>query len=183
MMDGIEQSARRERPWSVPVAVSEVPEAGRHFDLVADAATRQAIAAHAGLVGLPHLVASFDVTRQGRDGLRVIGQVTGTVEQTCVVTLEPMESEITEPIDLAFMPGSGPLPQAEEVEVPAEDAYEELVGGAVDLGAIATEFLVLGIDPYPRRPGAAFEAPETRQDEPAGPFAGLAALKRGQTPG
>ena len=29
----------------------------------------------------------------------------------------------------------------------------------VDLGAVATEFLLLGIDPYPRKPGAVFEAP------------------------
>jgi len=182
-MGSVEQSAGRERLWSVPVAVSEVSEAGRHFDLVADAATRAAIAAHAGIVGIPRFVASFDVTRQGRSGLRVVGQVSATVEQTCVVTLEPMENEIVEPVDLAFTPASGPAAQQAEVEIPVEDAPEELVGGVVDLGAIAIEFLVLGIDPYPRRPGAIFEAPESRQDERAGPFAGLAALKRGQTPG
>ena len=33
-----------ERPWSVRIAVSEVPETGRHFDLVADAQACAAIA-------------------------------------------------------------------------------------------------------------------------------------------
>ena len=35
---------------------------------------------------------------------------------------------------------------------------EPLHDGAVDLGAVATEFLLLGIDPYPRKPDAVFEA-------------------------
>jgi hypothetical protein len=45
----------------------------------------------------------------------------------------------------------------------------------VDLGALATEFLLLGLDPYPRKPGAVFEPPRDNRPEP-GPFAGLAGL-------
>ena len=51
-----------------------------------------------------------------------------------------------------------------------------LVGGVVDLGALATEFLILGLDPYPRKPGAVFEAPQEVKPDP-GPFAALAGLK------
>jgi hypothetical protein len=47
----------------------------------------------------------------------------------------------------------------------------------VDLGAVATEFLVLGIDPYPRKPGAAFELPEGPHREES-PFAPLARWKK-----
>ena len=32
---------------------------------------------------------------------------------------------------------------------------EPLIGGIVDLGALATEFLILGLDPYPRKPARA----------------------------
>jgi uncharacterized metal-binding protein YceD (DUF177 family) len=169
-----------ERPWSVPLAVSEVPETGRHIDLAADAHTRAAIARLAGLAALPRLEASFDLAPRGRGGLRVVGQVSATVGQTCVVTLEPIESEIDEPVDLVFVP-AGELPASGrdggEVEVPLEDAPEPLVGGHVDLGAIATEFLMLGIDPYPRRPDAEFHSPETGDDS-AHPFAPLATLKQ-----
>jgi hypothetical protein len=52
-----------------------------------------------------------------------------------------------------------------------------MVDGVVDLGAIATEFLILGIDPYPRKPGAVFEPPQSGDGE-ASPFAALAALKK-----
>ena len=36
-------------PWSVPVRRDDVPETGLHRDLVADEATRAAVAAVAGL--------------------------------------------------------------------------------------------------------------------------------------
>src|SRR5215472_6364839 len=85
-------------PWSVPVRRAEIPESGRHFDLVPDAAVRAAVARLAGVVALPQLAASFDVALQGRGGLRVVGRVTATVTQTCVVTVEPVENAIDEPV-------------------------------------------------------------------------------------
>jgi hypothetical protein len=172
-----------ERLWSVPLAVSDVPDTGRHVELVADEDTRAAVARLAGLAALPRLGASFDVTRQGRDGLHVLGRVSATVGQTCVVTLEPVTNEIDEAVDLVFAPAAAAPPGAGhdggEVEVPAADGPEPLVGGRIDLGAIATEFLILGIDPYPRRPDAVFRPPAAGDDS-AHPFAALGALKRGQ---
>jgi hypothetical protein len=171
---------RSERLWSVPLALSDVPESGRHFDLVADAQARAALAKHAGLAALPRLEASFDVTLHGRGGLHVVGRVSATVGQICVVTLEPLENEIDESIDLVFMPaGVFPLVDGAEVEVPAVDVPEVLVGGGIDLGAIATEFLILGLDPYPRKPDATFQGAPVGEDA-AHPFAALAALKKGQ---
>jgi uncharacterized metal-binding protein YceD (DUF177 family) len=168
--------------WSVPLAITDVSEAGRHLDLVANAQARAAVATLAGLAALPRLEASFDVTRRGRGGLHVVGRVSATVGQTCVVTLEPVENEVDEAIDVAFVPaGATSLEEygSEEVEVTLEDAPEPLVGNAIDLGAIATEFLILGLDPYPRRPDVVFETPPAG-DEPAHPFAALAGLKKGQ---
>jgi len=49
---------------------------------------------------------------------------------------------------------------------------------AVDLGALAIEFLVLGIDPYPRKAGAQFEAPAEANDPTDHPFAVLGVLKK-----
>ena len=168
------------RPWSVPLALSDVPDSGRHFDLVADEQARNAVAKHAGLSALPRLEASFDVTLHGRSGLHVLGRVSASVGQTCVVTLEPLENEIDESIDLAFMPaGAFPLVGGGEVEVPTVDVPEVLVGGGIDLGAIATEFLILGLDPYPRKPDATFQGSAVG-DDAAHPFAALAALKKGQ---
>jgi len=159
-------------PWSVPVAIHDVPESGRRFDLVAGESARAAVAKSIGLRALPRLEAGFDVTRHGQDGLRIAGHVSATVGQTCVVTLEPVDNGVEEFIDLVFAPQSGPEPG----RIAADDAPEPLIGGTVDLGAIATEFLILGIDPYPRKPDVEFTAPTTGEDS-GHPFAALAALK------
>ena len=159
--------------WSVPVQLAEVPETGLHVELEAPDTVRASIADLAGLRDLPEFTASFDVTHRGA-GLRVTGRVHGEVGQTCVVTLEPVANTIDEKVDLLFLPGA-PEPHAEGD--PDEGAPEPLANGRIDLGAIATEFLVLGIDPYPRKPGVAFEPPAPDSNS-AHPFAALAALKK-----
>jgi hypothetical protein len=173
-----------ERPWSVPVARHEVAETGRRFDLAADERARAAIAKLAGLRALPRLEATFDVTPRGRDGVHVVGRVSATVGQVCGVTLEPIDNEVEDRIDLVFAPVATPALVADvganaTVEVPAVDAPEPLVDGGVDLGAVATEFLILCIDPYPRKAGAVFDPPAAG-DESEHPFAALAALKERQ---
>ncbi len=172
--------ATSEQVWSVPVAIHEVPDTGRSFALVADERTRAAIAERAGLRSLPRLEATFDVALRGRDGMHVTGRVTATIGQTCVVTLEPMESEVDEEIDLVFVPAPASTIVEEDgaqVEITPVDAAEPLIGGTVDLGAIATEFLILGIDPYPRKADAVFEPPAAEEGTD-GPFAALKALKK-----
>jgi hypothetical protein len=52
------------------------------------------------------------------------------------------------------------------------DAPDPMVGGAIDLGAAISEFFTLGLDPYPRKPGAVFEEPH-RPDPEDNPFAAL----------
>ena len=167
-------------PWHFPVAVEDVPESGEQFDLTADSQTRAAIAKVAGLRDLPRLEANFDVNRQG-GGLRVVGRIAATVGQTCVVTLEPVANEVAEDVDLLFAPrtsvaesgGAAIRPEGSEYEM------EPLIGGVVDLGALATESLILGLDPYPRKPGAVFQSPEETAAGD-GPFSALAALQKGR---
>ncbi len=97
-----------DRPWSVPVTLHEIPETGRRFDLNADEATRAVIAKAVGLRALPRLEASFDVVRHGTKGLHVVGRVSATVGQFCVVTLDPIESEVEELVDIIFVAGAAP---------------------------------------------------------------------------
>jgi uncharacterized metal-binding protein YceD (DUF177 family) len=177
-----------EQPWSVPVVVADIPETGRQLSLAADAATRAAVAKAANVTALPRLEAHFELTRYGRDGVRVAGRVAATVGQNCVVTLEPMESAVEETIDVVFAPPQEPLQsRAGDTEtaqaVDAEEPPEILRGGTIDLGAIAVEFVLLAIDPYPREPGAVFDAPAEPDDPASHPFAALAALKKGSTGG
>jgi hypothetical protein len=169
--------------WSVPVGMEAVPETGLHVELEAPEAVRAALAPLAALRALPEFSAVFDVTRRGA-GLRVVGLVKGRVGQTCVVTLEPIENAVDEEVDLLFSPdapiapeGGEPAHQTVGHTADEDEPPEPLIGGAIDLGAIATEFLMLGIDPYPRKQGAEFAAP-AGDTETEHPFAALAALKK-----
>ena len=165
--------------WSVPVAVEDIPEAGLHMEIEAPEAARAAVAELAGLRELPQLAASFDLTRQA-GGVHVSGQVSARVGQTCVVTLEPIESAVSETVDLKFAPGAAAAQAVRKRKAQGDDdPPEPLIGGSLDLGALATEFLILGIDPYPRKAGAQFETPKNDKNEEGGtrPFAALAALK------
>jgi uncharacterized protein DUF177 involved in 23S rRNA accumulation len=165
--------------WSFPVALADVPDTGRRVDFSADERTRDEVAKVAGVIGLPRLEASFDLTKHGRDALRAVGRVVARVRQNCVVTLDPIESEVDEPIDVVFTEAGDAAEKpkgAAYQSVDANDPPEAMRGGVADLGAVATEFLLLGIDPYPRKEGVTFDAP-VESDPSANPFAALAALK------
>jgi len=75
-------------------------------------------------------------------------------------------------------PGSPNAPRADSqeitVDLDAEDPPDEADGDVVDLGAYVVETLALALDPFPRKPGAVFEAPEEKPS--ISPFAALARL-------
>jgi hypothetical protein len=167
--------------WSVPVAVEDIPDTGLHLEIEAPAALLAELAKLADVRELPRLTAVFDLSRQDT-GVHVAGHVSAEVGQICVVTLEPIENAIEETVDLAFAPiagGAEPAPKKLRSRAQSNDAPPEpLIDGMLDLGALATEFLILGVDLYPRKPGAEFAA---RKADDAGehPFAALGALKKG----
>jgi hypothetical protein len=170
-------------PWRVPVVVAQIPDTGLHRDLEADAGARKAVAAAGGLREVLALRASFDVIPKKNGRFQVVGHVRARVGQTCVVTLDPIESDIDEAIDLIFAPPEQIPALAELVDVAAEgdveipDPPEPIMSGVIDLGRLATDALLLGLDPYPRKPGAVFDPQVTAADPEDHPFAALKALK------
>jgi Large ribosomal RNA subunit accumulation protein YceD len=170
-------------PWSVPITVVQIPDAGLHRDIEADQAAREAMAAVAGLREILAASASFDVTPEKGGRVHVTGRVRARVGQTCVVSLDPIENEIDEAIDLIFAPLEQIPEMADLVDDAAEsdaeipDAPEPIVNGVIDLGRLANDALFLGIDPYPRRPDAIFEPLVEPADPEDHPFAALKALK------
>jgi uncharacterized metal-binding protein YceD (DUF177 family) len=170
-------------PWRVPVVVAQIPDTGLHRDIEADRTARAAMAELAGLREILSAKASLDVTPRGEGRFHVAGRVRARVGQTCVVTLDPIENDIDEEVDLIFAPPEQ-IPDLadlvdETVEADAEipDPPEPIENGVIDLGRLATDALFLAIDPYPRRSDAVFEPPVEAVDPEAHPFAALKALK------
>jgi hypothetical protein len=170
-------------PWSVPVTVAQIPDSGLHREITADARERAAMAADGGLREILSASATLDLAPTGEGRIRVTGRVRARVGQTCVVTLEPIENDIDEPIDLIFAPQSQIRDLADtiddsdgEAEIP--DPPEPIVKGLIDLGRLATDALFLALDPYPRKPDAVFEPPAEAIDPEEHPFAALKVLQQ-----
>lgn len=172
-------------PWRAPVIVAQIPDTGLHRELEASAAERKAMAELAGVREILSARASFEVLPKSGGRVQVTGLVRGRIGQTCVVTLDPIESEIEEEVDLMFAPEAEARRLADLIEEGQDDKAspevadppEPIAGGIIDLGRLATDALFLAIDPYPRKAGAVFEAEVIAPDPEDHPFAVLKALQ------
>jgi hypothetical protein len=175
-------------PWSVPVVVAQIPDTGLHREIEAGPAAREAMADIAGLREILSASASLDLTLAKAGRVHVTGRVRARIGQTCVVSLDPIENDIDEVIDLIFAPPEQ-IPQlaalveeAAESDAEIPDPPEPIVDGVIDLGRVATDALFLGIDPYPRKPDAVFEPVIEAADPEDHPFAALKALQPSAKP-
>jgi uncharacterized metal-binding protein YceD (DUF177 family) len=178
--DGMRDSAD---PWSIPVVVAQIPDTGLHRGFEASPATRAAMADVSGLREVLSAQASLDVTPKGGGRVHVTGRVQARIGQTCVVSLDPIENDIDEAIDLIFAPPEQIPEMAALVDEAAEsdseipDPPEPIENGMIDLGRVATDALFLAVDPYPRKPDAVFEPLVVVEDPEDHPFAALKALQ------
>jgi hypothetical protein len=170
-------------PWRVPVVVLQIPQTGLHRAIEADSAERSAMAEVAGLREITSASASFDMTLKSGGRVHVTGHVIARIGQTCVVTLDPIENEINEPVDLMFAPPeqipnlSDLVDEATKSDTEIPDPLEPIINGVIDLGRVATDALFLAVDPYPRKPDAVFEPLVGAADPEDHPFAALKALR------
>ncbi len=173
-------------PFSAVFAPNEVSPTGSRVVLKADEAQLAAIAEAADVLGVDGFRAELEVKPWSGAGFHVTGRVTGSVRQACVLTLEPVPTTVDETIDLKLVPPE----ELEKYEVrPDESGEIDLVAfadqpdpienGVIDLGSLAVEYFILGLEPYPRKEGAVFDAAGAGVEvgpEKTSPFAALARL-------
>ena len=157
-------------PLSRSVNVDRLPQGQGVVTVEATPAECDALAVDFRIPGIRDLVGRFDIAGPS-SRLRVTGTVHATVTLICTVSLDPFDAAVSEPVEVEFtdtdrLAGT----DAEDVEIP-----DPIVGGRIDFGVLTAEFLALGIDPYPRKPGVMFEDVETGDD--VKPFAALRRLR------
>lgn len=177
-------------PISRIVTVAEVPDKGADFSIAATPEQLPSLAAALKIPAIASFTARVHVRPFGREGLGITGTVMADITQTCVVTLDPFDSHVEADIDLELTP---PHDERHQRRYPQEDTGEEddgagrgadldapdpLIDGAVDIAAVAVEFLALSLDLHPRKPGAEFAGHE-EDAGPASPFAGLGRMLQG----
>lgn len=182
--------------WSCPFVVEDIPPGGMHRDIAANAEERALLAVRLGVVSLDALTASLDLAQEkGSAVVHVTGMVKAQITQECVVSNQPIVSSVEEPVEAWFADPDQVVPfsrgrQQQQIkkgnlEIPMLEEQEDpepIVGGVIDLGELATQFLSLAIDPYPHAPGVAYEYGDDLLQEPAkdltkNPFAALKAWK------
>lgn len=170
-------------PFSRVLRIDALPKEGQTITIEANSAEREALATLYKLPSVEALKATLALRPSARRGIHVTGPVHGELTQICVVSLEPFPATIDEVIDVRFAPRRDDGPARRPVEEPEtfsmseEDEPDPIVDGRIDLGALAAEFFALGIDPYPRKPGVSFEAPE-QPERIVSPFSAVVSRRR-----
>lgn len=171
------------------ISASDVPPAGKEMAFDADERTLKELAKRFGIPEVVSLSGVAKVRPYRKAGLTVEGSFRAEVVQLCVVTLEPVHQVVKETFTQRYLPEHMIAPDLPEIgereieiDLDAEDAPEPMAGHGVELGEAVAERLALALDPYPRKPDAAFEPPA---EEPAAapeskpnPFAALEKLKK-----
>ncbi|MDQ0319853.1 uncharacterized metal-binding protein YceD (DUF177 family) [Pararhizobium capsulatum DSM 1112] len=178
-----------EKPaFSFPVKVGHISANAVEVHLKADDTERAALAELWNILDVLSLEADLQIARWKRDGVRLKGHVAARIVQACVVTLEPVESVIEEPIEAILVPEGSRLARiaandtGEMVLDPdGPDIPDVFSGDTIDAGQVVSEQVALAIDPYPRKPGVSFgeriESTE-KDDVRPNPFASLKDWKK-----
>jgi uncharacterized metal-binding protein YceD (DUF177 family) len=163
------------------VRVDAIPPSGRDVEIVPSAEERAELAAQLGVTSVDALEVKLHAVKL-RGGIRVTGRLTARATQPSVVTLEPLQQDISEPIDRVFLPGdeksyAGPADAEVFVDLEGEDLPDHFEGAEADLSDLIVETMALAIDLYPRSASETLELPPEPEGENDSPFAALRALK------
>jgi uncharacterized metal-binding protein YceD (DUF177 family) len=172
-------------PLARTLRVDELKE-GDERVIEVNRAERDAIAALLDLRALDRLNFTFRLHPRGPGCLALQGTLAAAVTQTCVVSLEPVESTLDVPVEVEFWP----VPMIDDLAAGPDEAAshgtldwpEPIEGGKIDLGPVIYETLATALDPYPKREGVSFEwteAPSTsaEPEQAESPFGALKRLK------
>jgi len=152
------------------------------FDLAPDGHARRRIADRLGISALKKLRFSGTLSPESSDDWRLEAKLGATVTQPCVVTLAPVITRIEEDVTRRYLADMPPLPEGDEIEMPADETIEPLPL-AVDLLQVMEEALALALPAWPRAEGVdpidldvAAPGAEPLSDDVTKPFSSLKSL-------
>ena len=151
--------------------VDRVPVLGSHERIAADEKECAALANRLGLPKLHSLGGFLKAVPWRGGGLKITGTLKAEVDQVSVISLETFTSALEYPIERYFLsPRAGNLT--------AEEDFDIIEHGIVDLGEILAETMALELDPYPRMEGEIFsDIEEPLEPAKVSPFTSLSKLK------
>ena len=168
--------ALTEQEWSHFFDVDDIEANRAELDISASEEEREDVARRLNVVAINSITADLVITRESSGGFfHVNGSFEALVVQECVVTLEPIETKVSEPVEGWYADKQGAVSFAAakreregaksqgEVEILDEsEDPEALIEGVIDLGELVTQHLSLAIPPYPHKEGAEYEVTDDK---------------------
>lgn len=169
-------------PFSHPYNLNRLGQAGDEVSFCATDEDQAALARFTDILRVDRFAARIVLRKPAANRFQLDFTLEADIVQACVVSLADVASHIERRFsrELHFDPAlKRAKDRPEEDFLQEDDKPEEIDSLHYDLAAPLIEEFVLAIDPYPRAPGVAFEAPKEAQDSPENPFAVLKGLKSG----
>jgi uncharacterized metal-binding protein YceD (DUF177 family) len=149
--------------WSHRVDVETISQRPTKLSILADESARKDLARRLRLRSIDSLVADFSLEREiGSMVIHVEGHVKAKIVQNCISTGEPVYESIDESFESWFADPSQAVPfvkarrerlvkgEREMELLPERDDPEIVENGVIDIAEIATQYMSLGINSYPR---------------------------------
>ncbi len=162
--------------WSFLVRAEDISAQGKIVQLEPNQTEKKALAKRLGIVALDDLKVKVKLSRENAHIVHVEGHLDARVTQKCVVSLEPIETDISEDFEAWFADESRAvnfkkaqheaqnkkelmeLPMLEEADDP-----EPMENGMIELGDLSAQYLSLSIPAYPQKEGVAYQNPEPEE--------------------
>jgi uncharacterized metal-binding protein YceD (DUF177 family) len=173
-------------PFVVTFDLARLSDAGREISLAPTAEQRAELAHWAGISSFESLKGKVRLEKLGGGYFGYEAEFAAELVQACVVTLEPVRAKIAGEFGRSFHVAEKARhtpAKKREIIVPSpaviesDDEPEELSSSVLDIAGPVLEELALAIDPYPRKPGVAFQPPADEDGKSENPFAVLKKLK------
>lgn len=165
--------------WSYLVDVEDIGAEPKTYSFTADEQARADLARRMGLISIEAAQASVTVQRVSGGLVHALGHIQADVTQSCVVSLGPVPAHIEDEFEGWFGDKAKAVSFAKarnerdakktqaELEILEESVDPEpIVNGKADLGELATQYMSLALDPYPRAEGVSSQyiVPEGTKD-------------------
>jgi len=167
-----------------PLRISDIPKSkNTPFDVKFSDTEMTVIASIMSAVSVKKMRIMGKISPSGAKDWILKATVGATVIQTCVVTLDPVQTRVDTPITLIFA-ADYQVDSGDSVAEMTTDENIEPLTDVIDLTSIAIEAVALALPDYPKSPDAQLEIStfaadgvKPMTDADTKPFASLASLK------
>lgn len=165
--------------------LNELTQAGRDIEFVAEPEERAALTEWAGVRAVKAFSGKATLRRLSTTRFAIRASFEAEIEQTCVVTLEPMTSQLSGELSRELFYCEAADSEGGELTLAAgdDDAPDTVTSYKYDVCLPLLEEFSLSINPYPRKEGAVFAEKTGESKERNNPFAALKVLKDEIKPG